>query len=147
MILKNQNNLFQKVVILSLTLSFTLFGMQESKDIFHSRMSVKQAQDNVSTERDSCCQNCSDENCSCCTHHKENKTNNSKDCRCHVSKDMTDKPLSVPENIKLPVYYSFHTTISLPANSQLKSLYLLNLKSSIEHNTDLKVIRSAVLLI
>ena len=147
MTLKNQNNLFQKIVILSLTLSFTLFGMQESKNIFHSRMSVKQAQNNVSAQPDSCCKNCSDENCSCCTHQKENKTNNSKDCGCQVSKDMTDKPLSVPENIKLPVYYSFHTVISLPANPQLKSLYLLNLKSSIEHSTSLKVIRSTVLLI
>ena len=147
MTLKNQNNLFQKIVILSLTLSFTLFGMRESKNIFHHRMSVKQAQDNVSPQPDLCCKNCSDENCSCCTHHKENKTNNSKDCGCQVSKDMTDKPLSVPENIKLPVYYSFHTTISLPANPQLKSLYLLNFKSSIEHSTDLKVIRSTVLLI
>ena len=110
-------------------------------------MSVKQAQDKVSAQPDSCCQNCSDKNCSCCTHHKENKTNNSKDCGCQVSKDMTDKPLSIPENIKLPDYYSFHTTISLSANPQLKNLFLLNLKSSIEHNTDLKVIRSTVLLI
>lgn len=144
---KIQSKFSKKIVALSLVVSFTLLGMQESKNIFHPRMSVKQAQDNVSTERDSCCQNCSDENCSCCTHHKENKTNNSKDCGCQVSKDMTDKPLSIPENIKLPDYYSFHTTISLSANPQLKNLFLLNLKSSIEHNTDLKVIRSTVLLI
>ena len=147
MTLKNQNNLLQKVVILSLAMSFTLFGMQESKNIFHSSASVKQAQNNVSPQPDSCYQNCSDENCYCCTHHKENKNNNSKDCSCQISKDMTDKPLSVPENIKLPVYYSFHTTISLPANPLLKSLYLLNLKSRIEPRTDLKVIRSTVLLI
>ena len=147
MTLKNRNNLIQKTIILTLTLSFTLFGMQESKNIFHHRMSVKQAQDNVSTERASCWKNCSYENCSCCTHHKENKTNSSKDCGCQVSKDVTDKPLSIPGNIKLPDYYSFYTTILLSANPQLKNLFLLNLKSSIEHSTDLKVIRSTVLLI
>ncbi|MCL5027416.1 MAG: hypothetical protein M1480_00180 [Bacteroidetes bacterium] len=144
---KIQNNFSPKIVVLSLVVSFTLFGMQESKNIFHSSMSVKQAQDNVSAQADSCCQNCSDENCSCCTHHKENKNNNSKDCACQVSKDMTDKPLSVPENINLPVYYSFHTAFSLLTNPQLKNSYILNLKSSIGHSSDLKVIRSTVLLI
>ncbi len=60
---------------------------------------------------------------------------------------MTDRPLSVPGNIKLPDYYLNYTAISPPANTQLKNLNLLNFKSSIEHNTGLKVIRSTVLLI
>jgi hypothetical protein len=147
MTLKNQNNLFQKIVILLLATSFTLFGMQESKNIFHHRMSVKQAQDNVSTERDSCCQNCSDENCSCCTHHKENKTNNSKGCSCQVSKDMDDRPSSIPESFKLNDYHFFQINLDFPTESILKHLSQSNLNSSEVYYNSFKAETSTVLRI
>ena len=68
-------------------------------------------------------------------------------CVCQVSKDMDDRPLSVPKNLKLVDYYFFHTTITFPADLFSKHLSPSNLRSSTEDYIFLKAANSTVLLV
>ena len=147
MTLKNQNNLLQKVVILSLTMSFTLFGMPESKDIFHSLLPVRQAYNKVQLQSDSCCKECGKENCTCCPKHEEKKTSNSDNCTCQTSKDMDDRPLQCPLNLKIPDYHLFQTSDAVFANPLSKNLPLLKFEPFSEFYISLKLKHSTVLLI
>lgn len=140
MTLKSQNIFFQKAVMLSLALSFTLFGVPESANTFQLHREVQ-------VQSDTCCKNRDNKNCNCCSKHEENKSHNSDKCTCRVSKDMDNSPSSIPENIRVWNYYFFQTTITFPIDSISKNLFLSNLSSSSEEYIFLKAIHSTVIRI
>ena len=146
MTFKNQNRLLQKVVILSLSFSFTLFGMQESKNIFHSFQSVTNAHNKIGQQSNSCCKECNNENCTCCPKHEEKNTRNSDNCTCRRSKDMDEGPLQATGNLKIPDYHLFQTSavLLIPLS---KNLPLLKAEPFSEFYISLKQKHSTVLLI
>lgn len=121
-------------------MAFLLFGAPRNNNNSHHQLKIHH-------HADSCCKNCGDENCSCCASHKKNDPNHSDDCSCQVSKDMDDKPSSLPESFKLTDYYFFHVNIDFPTDSILKHLAISNLNSSNEYYNSFKADTSTVIRI
>ena len=147
MIFRNQYSLLQKTVILSLAMSFILFGMPESKNTFHTNSPASKAHLKSQPQPDSCCKDCGNENCTCCSNHEKRNDSKPYKCSCNVSKDMADKPLSLPGNIKPVENLLFQAAAVIPFNSISKNLSPLILKSSIEYFISLKSLGSTVLRI
>ncbi len=137
----------QKAIILSLAASFMSFGMQQSNNIFHLSLSVKQAHLNFQQQSDSCCKECGKENCTCCSRHVEKKTNNSDNCTCQVSKDMDDRPLLAPCKLKVPCYHLCQILVIVFADPLSQNSSLLKFESLTKSYILLKVKHSTVLLI
>ena len=135
-----KNNYIVKSIILSLPMAFLLFGAPKNNNNSHHQL-------NIHHQVDSCCKNCGDENCSCCANHKKNDSNHSDDCSCQVSKDMDDKPSSLPEGFKLNNDNFFQINLDFPNESTLKHLSHSNLNSSNEYCNSAKAATSTVLRI
>ena len=121
-------------------MAFLLFGSPKNNNNSHHQL-------NIHHQSDSCCQNCDDENCSCCANHKKNDDNDSDNCSCQVSKDMEDKPSSLPEGFKLNNYHFFQINLDFPTESILKHLSQSNLNSSNEFYNSFKEETSVVMRI
>ena len=133
-----KNNFILKSLILSLPITFLLFGAQDST--FKSQNVLYPLH-----HSNSCCKNCGDENCNYCVHHKEHNSNKPDNCRCQVSKDLDEKPISLPNSFKYVDYYQFHTTFTFPADFKLYNFAFL--KFSIEHINSFNEDASTVLRI
>ena len=147
MVFRNQYSLLQKTVILSLAMSFILFGMPKSKNISHAKFSTKKTQLKSQLQSDTCCKDCVNENCTCCSHHEKSSSSKPVKCACNVSKDMADKPLTPPGNIKPAENLFSQVTAATPFNSISKDLFSLILKSPTEYFFSLKFLGCTVLRI
>ena len=130
----------QKVMILLFILFFVSSGFPNSKS------SIQVLNPKTKPLR-TCCKECGKENCTCCSGHEEKKTGHSDNCVCRVSKDMADRPLSIPENMRLQSIYVFHTIVALSADPISKNLSQSNLNSSTGDYIFLKAIYSTVIRI
>ena len=144
---RKPNSLLQKVVILSLSMSFILFGMTDSKNIFHAKFSSKKTQLKSQQQSDNCCKDCGNENCTCCSNHEKSSSSKPDKCSCNVSKDMADKPLTLPGNIKPAENLFSQVAAATPFNSISKNLSPLIQKSSTDYFISFKSLSSTVLRI
>ncbi len=140
MIIRKQNSFVLKTIILTLPIAFLLFSAPKSNNNLHPQLKIIH-------QADSCCKNCGNENCSCCANHIMNDSNNSDDCSCQVSKDMDDKPLSLPGNSKLAGYCFFQIKINFPNESISKHLSLSRLNYSNEYYNTFKAETDTVIRI
>ena len=140
MFLRKPNMFLQKVMILLFILFFVSSGFPNSKG-------NNQFSNQITKPLRTCCKECGKENCTCCSRHEEKKTSHSDDCACRVSKDMAERPLSIPENMRLQNYYVFQTIVTLSADPISKNLSQSNLSSSTGDYIFLKAIYSTVIRI
>lgn len=131
-------NFIVKAILLTFTSAFLAFGSQHS---VHNPLNKKYLHQHTA----SCCKNCGYEDCCCCAKHKEQNSDKSDDCGCQVSKDMDDKPLSLPASIKFTDFYHPQPTLIFQSDFKLNNFTILIF--SIEHSNSVKEDTSTVLRI
>ncbi len=129
-----------KSIIFTLPLAFLLFGAPKNNNNSYNQLKIHH-------QADSCCKNCGSKNCSCCDNHKKSDDNDSDNCSCQVSKDMDDKPSSLPESFNLTDYYFIQSTIVFPADSISKYFARFNINFSNEYYYSFKAETSTVIRI
>jgi hypothetical protein len=127
-------------MILSLAISFLLFGLPDSKVIFYSHYICN-------SESKTFCKKCGMENCNCSCEDNGNNPQSLDNCNCKTSKDLDDISLSIPEKLKLPDNCSVQIIESPIFNLLYTNSDLLNLKFLDESYPLINTISSTVMLI